>query len=110
MATDRSDFTRADAALRQALPISERAGNSRTHVTVLRTLAILEDRRGLQREALEHHLQAVHAADRSGDAALRARTRGTLSGTLLGLSRYDEARPGPGRLRHRAACAGARPA
>ena len=58
--------------------------------------------------------EGTEAATVSGifecDAALRARTRGTLSGTLLGLSRYAEARPGPGRLRHRAACAGARPA
>jgi CHAT domain-containing protein len=91
VATDRSDFMRADAALRQALPIAERVGDTRTQATVLRTLAILEDRRGRQREALEHHLQAVSAADRSGDATLRVRTRGTLSGTLLGLSRYDEA-------------------
>jgi len=91
VATDRSDFARADAALREALPIAERTGDTRTQATVLRTLAILEDRRGLQREALEHHQQAVRAADRSGDAALRVRTRGTMSGTLLGLSRYDEA-------------------
>jgi CHAT domain-containing protein len=91
VATDRSDFARADAALREALPIAERSGDTRTQATVLRTLAILEDRRGLQREALEHHLQAVSAADRSGDATLRVRTRGTASGTLLGLSRYDEA-------------------
>jgi CHAT domain-containing protein len=91
VATDRSDFARADAALREALPIAERTGDARTQATVLRTLAILEDRRGLQRQALEHHQQAVQAADRSGDAALRVLTRGTTSGTLLGLSRYDEA-------------------
>lgn len=91
VATERSDFTRADRALREAVPIAERAGDTQTQASVLRTLAILEDRRGLQREALEHHQQAVQAADRSGDVALRVRTRGATSATLLGLSRYDDA-------------------
>jgi CHAT domain-containing protein len=91
VATDRSDFARGDAALREAIPIAERLGDLRTQATTLRTLAILEDRRGLQQEALSHHAQAVIAADRSGDVPLRVRTRGARSVTLLGLSQYDAA-------------------
>ena len=90
VATDRSDFTGADAALREALPIAKGL-DARAQATTLRTLAILEDRRGLSREALEHITQAVSAADRSGDVALRVRTRGGVSTILLSLSRYDAA-------------------
>jgi CHAT domain-containing protein len=91
VATDRSEFAHADAALREALPIAERTGDTLSQATVLRTLASLEDRRGQQREALEHFRQAVQAADRSGDVNLRVRIRGNMSNTLRGLSRYDEA-------------------
>lgn len=91
VATDRSEFARASAALREALPIAARVGDARAQAGVLRAFAALEDRRGLQREALEYHVQAIEAADRSGDATLRARTRGDASVTLLGLSRYDAA-------------------
>jgi tetratricopeptide (TPR) repeat protein len=90
VATDRSDFTRADAALREALPIAKGL-DARAQATTLRTLAILEDRRGLSREALEHITQAVSAADRSGDVTLRVRTRGSVSTVLLSLARYDAA-------------------
>jgi len=91
LATARSDFAGADAALRDALPLAERSGDAREQATVLRTLGILEERRGLQREALEHLREAIAAADRSGDATVRVTTRGSTAATLLGLSRYDEA-------------------
>jgi CHAT domain-containing protein len=91
LATDRSDFQRADAALREALPIAARSGDARGEATTLHALSQLEDRRGLQLQALEHRRQAIAAADRSGDVPLRVRTRGSASMTLLGLARYDEA-------------------
>jgi CHAT domain-containing protein len=85
------DFAGADAALREALPIAERTGNALVQSDVLRALAVVDERLGRQREALEHFRQAVSAADRSGDADRRIRARNGAAAALLGLSRYDEA-------------------
>jgi CHAT domain-containing protein len=89
--TDRGDFVRADAWLRQALPIAERAGDALTESSVLRALGQASDLRGLQREALDYYIRASRAADRAGDLGARVSSRGNASVALLGLSRYDEA-------------------
>jgi CHAT domain-containing protein len=90
VATDRSEFTRGEAALHEAVGVA-RTLDDAAQANALWALAVFEDRRGRQEEALAHHLQAVEAADRSGDVALRVNTRGDASATLLGLSRYDAA-------------------
>lgn len=91
VATGRSDFARAAAALAEALPIAERTGDDGGRAFVLRALGVLEYRRGRQREASEYQAQALRAADRSGDVSQRVGARAEASATLLGLSRYDAA-------------------
>lgn len=91
LATDRSDFALADDALREALPVAERLGDERAKATVLRALGALEERRGRSRESLDFFTRSVTAADRSGDAMLRIRTRAAASVTLLSVARYDDA-------------------
>jgi CHAT domain-containing protein len=91
IATDQSDFVRAEAAARQAVAIAEQLGDALSHARALRTLGILEDRMGRQHEAIAHLMQAVNAADRAGDAMTRVLVRGSAAASLLSLSRYDAA-------------------
>jgi tetratricopeptide (TPR) repeat protein len=91
VATGRSDFARAEAALAEALPIAERNGDDSARARVFRALGSLEYRRGRLREAYEHHTQAARAADRSGDMLQRVGARLDASAALLGLARYDDA-------------------
>ncbi len=91
VATDSGDLLRADAWLREALPMAERAGDALSESNVLRALGRVSDLRGLQREALDEQLRASRAADRAGNLAARVGSRCNASVSLLGLSRYDEA-------------------
>jgi CHAT domain-containing protein len=91
VATDRSDFVKADAILRQALPMAVGAGDALTESLVLRTLGRVSDSRGLTRESLEAFERAGRAADRAGNLPARISSRTGATTELLALSRFDEA-------------------
>jgi CHAT domain-containing protein/TolB-like protein/Tfp pilus assembly protein PilF len=88
---DRGDLARADTWFRQALPMSQRAGDALTESSVLRALGRISDTRGLSREALDDAQRATSAADRSGNLPARVSSRVSVSVSLLALSRFDEA-------------------
>jgi CHAT domain-containing protein len=91
IATDRGDFMRADAWVRQALPLAERSGDALAESSVLRALGRISDARGMQSEAVEQYQRAIRAGDRSGDLLARVSSRGSAAVALLGLSRFDDA-------------------
>jgi CHAT domain-containing protein len=88
---DGSHFERAEEVLREAMPIVERAEDARLEANLFRAFAVLENRRGEQRKALEYYNRAATAADRSNDAPARVAARADMTEALLGLSRYDAA-------------------